>query len=294
MKPSLTELRVFTTLADTAHFTRASERLGMTQSTLSASLSKLERMMETRLFDRHTRGCRLTESGKALLPAARRLVNDWNGLLEQAKGYANFSLGHLSIAAPSAQCALLLPPLLRQFVKTHPGIRVTVHDVAEQEVHALVRAGVADLGIATQTDARSDLLAAPFYSDQYILALPKKHPMAKKRLVEWKDLADEPVIGPLSGNPVRRHLDERLAAIGLRLRYAYEVSLPWTMVGMVRENLGMAVLTTALQPLIEWLQLASRPLGRPAITRTLVLLRAPNIAPSPASAAFRNLLTGIA
>ena len=76
MKASLAELRVFVALAESGHFTRAAERLGMSQSSLSAALVKLEKQLGTRLFDRHTRACRVNEAGAALLPAARRLVAD--------------------------------------------------------------------------------------------------------------------------------------------------------------------------------------------------------------------------
>jgi LysR family carnitine catabolism transcriptional activator len=104
---SLAELRVFVALAESGHFTRAAERLGMSQSSLSASLVKLEKQLGTRLFDRHTRACRVSEAGIALLPSARRLVADWDHLFADARDFARFSRGRVSVAAPNAQCALL-------------------------------------------------------------------------------------------------------------------------------------------------------------------------------------------
>ena len=139
MKASLAELRVMVALAESGHFTRAAERLGMSQSSLSASLVKLEKQLGTRLFDRHTRACRVTEAGAALLPAARRLVSDWDHLFSDARDFARFSRGTVTVAAPNAQCALLLPPAIRAFAGSHPGVRVVLHDVPEHEVHALVR-----------------------------------------------------------------------------------------------------------------------------------------------------------
>ena len=115
MKASLAELRVFVAVAESGHFTRAAERLGMSQSSLSAALVKLENQLGTRLFDRHTRACRPTEAGAALLPAARRLVADWEHLLPGARDFSKFSRGRVDVAAPNAQCALLLPPVIRAF-----------------------------------------------------------------------------------------------------------------------------------------------------------------------------------
>ena len=293
MKPTLAELRVFVTLAESAHFTRAAERLGISQSSLSAGLGKLEELLGARLFDRHTRACRLTAAGSALLPAARRLVADWDQLVASAHDFAVFAKGRVDVAAPNAQCALLLPPVIRAFRDTHPGVRIVLHDVPEHEVHALVRSGAADIGIATQTDARSDLVVTPLFTDQFVAVLPPGHALSGRRSLEWAQLARESIIGYLPGNPVRRLLDEKLAERGIALQYAFEIALPWTTVGLVREGLGIAVVTMALRPLAEWHGLQVRPVSRPQLARTLVVLRAPGNSPSPAAAAFRELLAGV-
>ncbi|MEJ8825778.1 LysR family transcriptional regulator [Variovorax humicola] len=294
MKASLAELRVFVTLGESGHFTRAAERLGMSQSSLSASLVKLEKQLGTRLFDRHTRACRVTEAGAALLPAARRLVADWDHLFADARDFARFSRGRVAVAAPNAQCALLLPPAIRAFATLHPGVRVVLHDVPEHEVHALVRSGAADLGIATQTDVRTDLVSTPMWADEFIAALSPEHPLAGRRTLEWAQLAREPLIGYLPGNPVRRLLEEKLASRGITLDYAFEIALPWTMMGLAREALGIAVVTMALRPLAEWNGLVVRSIGRPMFARTMTLLRAPGNSLSPAAAALRELLLGTA
>jgi len=290
IKSSLPELRVFITLAESGHFTRAAERLGMSQSTLSAALSKLEALLGARLFDRHTRACRLTEAGTALLPAAHRLVADWDQWLADARDFARFSRGRVSVAAPNAQCAMLLPPVMRRFQDSYPGVRVAVHDVPEHEVHALVRSGAADLGIATQTEARTDLIATVLYADEFVVAMRGDHPLARKRRLDWPEVAREALIGYLPGNPVRRLLEDQLAARGIQLAYAYEIALPWTMMGLAGEGLGVAVVTRALLPLAQWHGLEVRAVGRPPLARTLTLLRAPGGSPSPAVAAFREEL----
>ena len=290
IKSSLPELRVFLALAESGHFTRAAERVGMSQSSLSAALGKLERLLGTRLFDRHTRACRLTDAGIALLPAAQRLVADWEHLVADAQDFGRNARGRVSVAAPNAQCALLLPPVVRAFTDRYPGVRVQLHDVPEHEVHALVRNGVADLGIATQSDARSDLVATPLYADRFIAVMAPGSPLAGRRTLEWAQVARQPVIGYLPGNPVRRFLEEKLAGHGVRLDYAFEIALPWTMMGLAREGLGVAIVTMALRPMAQWHGLEVHGVGRPRLARTMTLLRAPGNSPSPAVAAFRELL----
>jgi len=293
MKPSMAELRVFATIAETGHFTRAADQLGMSQSALSAAIVKLEKLLGTRLFDRHTRSCRPTDAGVALLPAARRLLADWDQLLASGRDFATNARGRVDVAAPNAQCALLLPPVIKAFRKAHPNVRLVLHDVPEHEVHALVRNGTADLGIATQTDARPDLLITPLLTDQFVVAMSPEHRLATRRALEWSHLASEPIIGYLPGNPVRRLLDEKLAERGIKLDYVHEIALPWTTIGLAREGLGIAVVTMALRPLAEWHGLVVHPVSRPQLARTLGMLRAPGNTLSPAAAAFRDLLAGI-
>lgn len=294
MTASIDQMQAFLAVAEAGNFTRAAQRLGLSQSTLSHAIARLEEQLGVRLLDRHTRGCRLSEAGAALLPSFSRLVQDWQHMATNARDLATLGRGRLCVAAPTAQCALMLPPVMRAFAQRLPQVQLVLHDVGEQQVQGLVRDGVADLGIATATDARTELVAAPFYTDQYIVALPPDHPLAKRPALTWAQLKGVPVIGPLADNPVRRHLDERLGREGIRLSYAHEVSLPWTMLGLVREHLGVAVITTALRPLVDWLHLVARPVGRPSVSRTLVLLRQPGRPLSPPANLFRELLTGSA
>lgn len=290
MAASIDQLLAFIAVADTGHFTRAAERLNLSQSSLSASIQRLEGMLGVRLFERHTRGCKLSEAGQALLDGARRMAQEWSRMESGATDFQKFGRGRLSVAAPTVQCALLLPPILREFQAEYPGVRVELHDVAEQEVQALVRTGAADLGVISQTDTRDELIATPFYTDEYILVVPQEHKLARYKQVGWQHLAGESIIGPVKGNPVRKRLDATLAEKGLFLSYTHEVSLPWTMIGLAREGFGVAVLTTAVLPLIRWNKLEARPLVRPGITRTLVLLRAHGRSLDPLVASFSQRL----
>ena len=129
-------------------------------------------------------------------------------------------------------------------------------------------------------------------ADEFIAVLPPGHPLAARRALEWAQVAREPVIGYLPGNPVRRLLEEKLAERGIVLDYAFEIALPWTMMGLAREGLGIAIVTMALRPLAQWHGLEVRAVGRPQFARTMTLLRAPGNALSPAAAAFRDVLLG--
>lgn len=290
MAASIDQLHAFIALAETGHFSRAAERLNVSKSSLSSNIQRLEGLLGVRLFERHTRGCNLSKAGQALLDSAHRMVQEWSRIETDAADFQKLSRGRLSVAAPADHCAFLLPPLLRDFQTEHPEVRVELHDVAEQEVHELVRTGFADLGVTSQTEMRNELIATPFYTDEYILILPPKHHLTKHKQVEWHQLASEQIIGPVKGNPVRQLLDDTLAENGISLSYAHEVSLPWTMVGLVRENFGVAVLTTSILPLIRLNKLEARPLVCPLVARTLVLIKAQGRKLDPLATSFSKRL----
>jgi len=85
MKTSVEQLQAFLAVAETRHITRAAERLGVSQSTLSTTLQKLEIRLGTKLFDRSTRGCFLSKAGMALRPSLARLSQDWSQLVVKAR-----------------------------------------------------------------------------------------------------------------------------------------------------------------------------------------------------------------
>jgi DNA-binding transcriptional LysR family regulator len=149
------------------------------------------------------------------------------------------------------------------------------------EVLRSPRSGTVDIGFATASDIGSDLATQPVYVDSYLAVLHPDHPLARKRELAWRDLINVPMIAPLRGNPVRTHLDRALAREGYTLPYAHEVSLPWTMMGLVRARLGVAVLTDAVRAVAEWMNLQVRTVQRPVIRRELLI----NCVPGPRAVA---------
>ena len=288
--PSVRQLRAAVTLAEAGQFTQAAERLGVSQSSLSASIRELERALEVRLFDRHTRMLRPTQAGAEILPQMRRVLADLDRLVGSSRQVASLQRGQVSVAAPTIQSAIWLPRYIEAFGRDHPAVRVTLHDAPEQEVRRLVRSGVADIGISTAAESPGDLRIRAFYRDSYVVALHPRHPLAAKAEITWRELRKVPVIAPLADNPVRMALDRALMREGLSLTYAHEVSLPWTMAGLARSRLGVAVLTDAVRDVAQWMGLVVRPLHRPTIHREMVLVTLKDRSLSPSAQRFFDLL----
>jgi LysR family carnitine catabolism transcriptional activator len=290
MNVTLRQLRAFIAVAEVQHFTRAGERLDLSQSSVSTLVRELEENLGLRLFDRHTRMLRLTPAGAEILPLARKAMADLDSVIGSSTELRTLGRGRVSIAAASLQAALMLPPFIRQHRIEHPGVKIYLFDVTEHEVIEKVRAGEVDFGLGSAGAASQDIAARLLSTDEYVLVMPEGHPMSRKREVTWKDLVNVPLIGPPPGNAVREQLDFALARVGIALKRDYEVALPLTILGMVEGGLGIAVMTSAMSRLAHALGLVTKKVSAPVIQREISLLFHADRSLSPAAQNFRDLL----
>ena len=290
MNVTLRQLRAFVAVADAQHFTRAAERLVLSQSTVSTLVRELEENLGLRLFDRHTRMLRLTQAGAELLPLARRAMADLDQVIGSANELSSLGRGRVSIAAASLQAALMLPRFIRLYCDEYPGVKVNVQDVTEHEVIDKVRAGEVDFGLGSAVATQQDIAARLLMTDEFVAVMPPDHPLARHSELVWRTLQEIPLIGPPPDNAVRAQLDLALAREGLSLTRQYEVALPLTILGMVEGGLGIAVMTSAMSRLANMLGLVTRKVTEPVIHREISLLFHVDRSLSPAAQNFRDLL----
>ena len=290
MNVTLRQLRAFIAVAEAQHFTRAGERLGLSQSSVSTLVRELEENLGLRLFDRHTRMLRLTQAGAELLPLARRAMSDLDQVIGSAAELSTLGRGRVSIAAASLQAALLLPRFIRLYCDEYPGVKVNVQDVTEHEVIDKVRAGEVDFGLGSSTATQQDIAGRALMTDEFVAVMPPGHALARHAELDWRTLQDIPLIGPPPGNAVREQLDLALARAGLSLTRQYEVALPLTILGMVEGGLGIAVMTSAMTRLAHMLGLVTRRVVEPVIHREIALLFHTDRSLSPAAQNFRDML----
>jgi len=292
MNVTLRQLRAFIAVAEAQHFTRAAERLGLSQSSVSTLVRELEDNLGLRLFDRHTRMLKLTQAGAEILPLARKSMADLDRVIGSSAELRTLGRGRVSIAAASLQAALLLPPVIRDFQATYPGVKVTVDDVAEHEVIPKLRKGEVDFGVGSARSSEQDIAAQLLLTDVFVAVMPRGHALARRAQLRWRELAELPLVGPPADNAVRQQLDEALARAGIALTRRFEAQLPLTLLGMVDSGLGIAVMTTAMNRVALALGLEIRPVDEPVIEREISLLFHADRSLSPAAQNFRTLLLG--
>jgi len=287
MSVTLRQLRAFLAVAEEGRFTRAADRLKVSQSTVSALVRDLEANLALRLFDRHTRMLRLTQAGEEIVPLARKTLADLDHTLESLGQLHGLARGRVTVAASSLQSALFVPQAMQVFARAHPGIEVVLFDVPQAQVLELVRSGGADLGLGTDSGNRHDLIAQVMSSDTFACVMQADHPLTRLPVLTWREIEPIPVIGPPAGDPLREQLDFALARSGISLRRGQEVSLPLTVLGMVAAGVGVAVMTTNVSPLARALGLATREITNPVVRRQISLLCHAERSLSPAAQRFR-------
>ena len=148
----LRHLRAFVAVVETGGHTRAARRLGVSQSTVSETLTSLERALGTELFRKGVRGVALTRSGEALLPHARRILAQTGELVARLAGVTTEVKATLLVAAVESISTYVLPPHLAALREKWPGVRLEVATQVCADIRDGVEAGRSDLGLVLELD----------------------------------------------------------------------------------------------------------------------------------------------
>ncbi len=186
----LSQLRYFLTVADVGNFTRAAERSGVSQPSISQQIIDLERELGHKLFHRLGRRVVLTEAGKVFLDRARRIVleieDSAKALRDSPTLERRIKVGTVQTLAP-----YLLPPLLERCRELHPYLLVHTHEDFRPDLVRGVVEGDLDLAIVPQPVKDSRISAESLFTEPLLLVVGKNHSLATKETITAQDLAKE-------------------------------------------------------------------------------------------------------
>jgi len=154
----LHDIAFFQAVADAGGFRAAAKRLNVSPSTVSETISRLERHLNVPLFTRTTRSLRLTETGRALVERLSPLLNEARAALDDAASSRNQIRGSLKLNVPMAVMIDILPPLLDAFMTRHPDVRV---EVMVEDRLIDITAADCDAGIRYGEHLAKDMIAVP-------------------------------------------------------------------------------------------------------------------------------------
>jgi DNA-binding transcriptional LysR family regulator len=190
----LSELKVFVIAAEESSFSRAAERLHLSQSAVSQNIQSVEREFGVELFTRQNRAVRLTEAGQALLPMAQQVISEVCYMSEAMSRIEGEVAGELVIGCSTTSGKYLLPNLVAAFRREYPAVRVRIKVHSRDEVLARLLDERVALGMASKKVEHRDLEYVPFFQDRVILIVPADHPWAAYGRALPADLIDQPMI----------------------------------------------------------------------------------------------------
>ncbi len=290
----LRHLVYFREVARQLHFRKAAETLAIAQPALSRAIAQLETALDADLLNRTRRGVEVTLAGKLLLDRVEPILRSVAAIPTDLRALAGGQVGHVRVAFTGLAMATVLPPIIREFHRRHPGIRLELTESPTSAQLTALQAGDIACGFFHPDAPTPGVRTRVLLRELNGVLLPSAHALAKRTspraarsTLRLRDLADTPfVLFPRTHNP--GFYDRILAAFssaGIAPRIAEEVWPRANAIGLVRAGLGATFMTPSeaqhLPPEVTF-----RPLKGPAPESRLVLGWRQSSTPEPALAAF--------
>lgn len=286
---TLRQLEAFLAVGHTLSFSKAAREVHLSQPALSSTVRKLEEQVGALLFDRTTRHVALTPVGLELLGLVEGLFENFDGAFASVRDFVEGRRGRLSIAASPSLAAAFLPDVIVAFETRYPGVVVQVHDVLSDVALAMVRQSNVDLALAPVHAGDEELDLRRLFEDELVLLCHVEHPLARHRVVTWRELQPHRLVALKGSSSVRQLMEAACLQQGFPLRPAFEVENASSVIGFVANGLCVGVLPLSLVPLVRVGQVTYRRIIEPQIRRTISAVTLSTRTPSPAAAGFLDL-----
>jgi DNA-binding transcriptional LysR family regulator len=238
----LRHLEYFVAVAQERHFTRAAERLMVSQSGLSASVRALERELGAQLFVRSTRSVELTAPGRALLVEATRALASVRAAREAVAAVQGLLKGTLSVGTEQCVTGVNVPSLLARFRADHPQVQVRLRQANSAALVEEVAAGRLDLAfVALDRTPPEGVRLLLLTCEPLVLLCHPDHRLAGSAEVRWTDLGGESFVDFHPDWGSRALTDSVFAASGVGRQVALEVNDVHSLIDLVGHGLGIAV-----------------------------------------------------
>ena len=239
----LRQLEHFIAIAEESSFTRAAARANIVQSGLSMSIRSLERELGVELFHREGRAVRLTPSGEALLPEARRVLAALRSARAAIQESSGMLRGPLAIGFPQTyEHPSPLARLLGRFHREHPAVQLRIIQGAGRVGYDALLRGEVDMLVGGVPPARPPGVGMiPILSIPFRVVCSPRSPLAGRSSMSLAEAAKHPFVDLNSDWSARRALDHEMAAAGVERVTTCTVTEVWTLLQLVEQDLGIAI-----------------------------------------------------
>ncbi len=292
---TLTELRYIVAVARAKHFGRAAEACRVSQPTLSVAIKKLEDELDVKLFERGSAEVSVTPLGEDIVRRAQAVIEQVQAISEVAQSGKDPVAGPLRLGIIYTIGPYLLPELVRQVIERTPQMPLVLHENFTVKLLDMLRTGELDCAILAEPFPDHGLAIAPLYDEPFMIAVPKAHPLAKRKRIGADELKRETMLLLGTGHCFRDHVLDvcpefaRLSSdVGDGIRKSFEGSSLETIKHMVASGMGITVVPQLSVPDEPQQHVRYVPFAPPVPTRRVVLAWRRSFTRYAAIAALRN------
>ena len=245
----LRQLQYFVVLAEELHFSRAAQRLHISQPPLSVAIKQLESRLECKLFERSSKNVRLTAAGQHLLIKAQDILERSRRAAIDTKAIAQGMAGSLRLGFVGSSMYRGLPQALDELQKLYPKVRVDLHELNSAEQLAALQQGKLDLGLMHTLAAPVGLQSCSLLREPFMACLPEQHTFTNQKQISVIDLKNERWIlfsGSVSPEYFQR-IHNLCVEAGFNPELRHEVRHWLSVLSLVSNNQGISIVPACLQ-----------------------------------------------
>ncbi len=287
----LHQLRYFLAVAKSGNFSRAAENCHVAQPSLSQQILKLERELGEQLFERKSRQILLTSAGELLRQRAERILHEVGEARREIRDAQGTPRGKVNLAALPTIAPYLLPKIIRGFSKRCPKVETVMHEETTDRALHLLENNELDLALVSLPITNPRLEVRTLFSEELLLALPRRHPLARKRSVSGADLEPEKFIFMADTHCLGAQTLQFCYARGFSPQISCRSAQMETVQSLVAAGAGISMVPAMARrrsPGVSY-----RSLGKPKPTRTIALLWKKNRHLSRAATELRDYVIAI-
>jgi DNA-binding transcriptional LysR family regulator len=239
-------IRAFLMVAETRSFSRAAEKLFITQPAISKRIATLEFALDCQLFDRLGKNIQLTQAGEALIPSYQRILAEISESERIISTLRTQVSGHLKFGTSHHIGLHRLPPVLRQYTNDYPAVELDIQFMDSEQAADLILKGSIELALITLPDAiDKPFTTVPVWTDTMECVVAKDHVLAKQKTVNRKQLAEHGVLIQSHSTHTRDIIDCALK-LDSNIKVIMESNYLETIKAMIQNGLGWGVLPESM------------------------------------------------
>lgn len=286
---NLDYLKTFLTVAEKRSFSKAAEKLKLSQPAISFQIKALEKKYGQPLIDRSTQYLSLTPAGEILLAQAKKILEIEEELEAEISTLSKEIKGQLTIGASTIPGEYMLPSLVSKFKKRHPKVKILIEIGDSLEIIKKLLEQEVDFGFVGATFSNPQLTFKEFLPDELVLIAHPKHPLTRKKSVSLKEAIQFPFLIRESGSGTLKTFQQELEKNGISLKdldIVIELGSTQAILTAVEAGLGLSVVSRwAARPAALSNLIAIVPLKKPIRRGTFLVFRT-KMSINPAQKAF--------